>query len=524
MEHVDYLYRAFKNYKEELKSVRENKDFKSAVHSNKQEEDFLELIRHECVIEDDWIKEIEKGIEYIEKAINEDRQFIRNEGDVLLIERVRRISKDSIVDLGKHSEYISKIPEEDADSVIPEKLLMIQKESDYSIYENRVLHATLLYLKDFIELRLEKIKEAMNQYNGRCQIIKKVDLGSRSVDFSMNLNEVKKNDSFIASKNKESDNVKRIETCLNNVTILLRTPLMVEVSKTPVLKRPITKTNVLRMNINFRESLALFDYVCDYTKDGYRIKENVIRIDSLSEEMQDDFSELIMLGSFISYLHNTDCEKLLEERYVQEERKRKLKLQEELLEKVAKLRVKATESEKDLDDYLLTLDETLNSLTEEISNLKNDIEKINEQHEQEMVNLSIEFSEEKNRIFDEFAQEKAGILKDCDTKMADLNLVISEKNNLISSKEKELAETQELLELAKAEILALRIGKHDKEIRFADFASKERFDQLEHELDVLEKFFKKTWNLTKKNIRKEYLTIAKNKKGGIDNENERQDS
>lgn len=519
MEYVDYLYRAFKDYKNELKSVRENKDFKGVVNSNKQKDDFLELVRFECIIEDDWIKEIEKGIEYIEKAINEDRQFIRNEGDVLPIERVRRISKDSIVDLGKHSEYISKIPEDDAESVIPEKLLMIQKESDYSIYENRVLYATLLYLKDFVELRLEKIKEAMNQYNGNCQIIKDVDMGSRSIAFSMNLKEVRKNDSIVVAMNKESENIKRIESCLNNITILLRTPLMVEVSKTPVVKRPITKTNVLRMNINFRESLALFDYVCDYTKDGYNIKENKVRIEPLDENIENDFSELVMLGSFIAFLHNTGCTKQLEERYLQEERKRKLKLQEELLEKVAKLREKAANSEQGLNDYLLTLDETFNSLKEEMENLRNDIVKINEQHDQEIVELKNQFNEEKQGIFDEFSREKAEIIGNFESKVSELNQTISDKEAIISEKEKELAEKQELIDLANTEILALRISNKDKDISFTDFTSKERFDQLEKELNVLEKFFKKSWNETKKNIRKEHLTINKNKDGGSGDEN-----
>ena len=54
--------------------------------------------------------------------------------------------------------------------------------------------------------------------------------------------------------------------------MLLETPLMQEVSKVDMVRRPIVKTNVLKMNKNFKEALALFDFIVAYEEPGYLIK------------------------------------------------------------------------------------------------------------------------------------------------------------------------------------------------------------------------------------------------------------
>src|SRR5574344_1467889 len=128
MEQLDYFYRAFEAYKKELANNRENYLFKKGANSKKSPDDFLSIISIDCVIEEDWILAIEHGMPFIAKAIKEDRQFIRNEGETLPIEKIRKVSKDSVVDLAKHSNYITKLPSSPQENIIPEKLLMVKRE------------------------------------------------------------------------------------------------------------------------------------------------------------------------------------------------------------------------------------------------------------------------------------------------------------------------------------------------------------------------------------------------------------
>ena len=89
---------------------------------------------------------------------------IRSEGDVLPIEKVRKTTVSSIQDLAKHSNYITHEGMEDGPTdIMPDKLLVVTKENDFAVYENKVVYACLMYLKDFVSSRLTKIKNETNK-------------------------------------------------------------------------------------------------------------------------------------------------------------------------------------------------------------------------------------------------------------------------------------------------------------------------------------------------------------------------
>ena len=93
----DLFYLAYEHYKKEFEGNRDIHLFRKGVNSRKSPEDYMSMMTVECDIDEEWIVAIERGLHYIAKAIKEDRQFIRNEGEVLPIEKIRRVSKDSII-------------------------------------------------------------------------------------------------------------------------------------------------------------------------------------------------------------------------------------------------------------------------------------------------------------------------------------------------------------------------------------------------------------------------------------------
>ena len=138
MSQLDVLYRALVDYR---KSTRDDKDCivqRTAIVSSANENDVIEITRKSCKIETDWVETIERGIEFIEKAINEERQFIRSNGEVIPIEKVKRVSKDSVEHLARHSNLLTREPEEGQD-VIPDNLYTVERLSDYAVYDNRFL-------------------------------------------------------------------------------------------------------------------------------------------------------------------------------------------------------------------------------------------------------------------------------------------------------------------------------------------------------------------------------------------------
>ena len=86
MKQTDLYYRAFREYREITARERENQNQRRSIASSGTELDRLDTVKSICNIDEEWVKEIEKGLVFVEKAIREERQFIRNDGEVVPIE------------------------------------------------------------------------------------------------------------------------------------------------------------------------------------------------------------------------------------------------------------------------------------------------------------------------------------------------------------------------------------------------------------------------------------------------------
>lgn len=170
MDRNDIYYRAIRKYREITNSFDSCKNDRDELSLNNNDKDFFDTTKYLCHIEEDWILEIEKGLPFIEKAIVEERQFIRTDGEIVPIEKIKRISRSSVEHLAKHSEYITHTPKDG--NIIPDKLFMSEKLSDYAVYENRFLYLLLDYLEKFISLRLNDIEKINSLYKSHFSINK----------------------------------------------------------------------------------------------------------------------------------------------------------------------------------------------------------------------------------------------------------------------------------------------------------------------------------------------------------------
>ena len=560
MENLDLVYKAFTNFKKEIEKDKETISlFNHAIKQSKEANEDLNIIYSTVEIDEEWLKAIEKGIPYIEKAIKEDRQFIRNDGEVIPIEKAKKISKATIEDLSKHSNYITHESENEDIQVMPDKIFVINKESDYSIYENKVVYATLIYLKKFISMRLNKIKEMVNTFHYESKINKHIELGNRLIDVRFSLNENRINDINATNYNSSNEIIDRLEKALINVMGLLKFPLMVEVAKSDMISRPITKTNILRMNTNFRESLALFDYISEYNGDGYKITTINKSLKPFNDELSNSLSSTFLAYSFISYIYGTGISDKLRKRLEEKEIEEKKKRENELLARLKSLSFKANQNEMTLIEYFEAFEkgyriledknkELNNKLIEaeekRILDLKSQKEQfdnkiilINEKHEDEIASLKEQRDKEINELkvsynsqIEEINNENkenmkktiAGyenkILKqqeDFDFKFSKNSEELQGKiNNLSSELNDEKDKNASLINdnfLLKSRIIT-DIKAKDKNENFASYLSEEGFDELEKTKKVFDSFYNKAWKNAKKNIRKNTLKIIKKDK------------
>lgn len=370
MNQLDVIYRALTEYRKNTKDDRECVVQRKAISTSNAQDDMVEVIHNTCNIENDWIEAIEKGLEYIEKCLKEERQFIRSNGEVEPIEKVKRVSQDSVEHLAKHSDMLTRKPEEGED-VIPDSLYVVERLADFAVYENRFLYMLLCYLRDFISIRYERIVEVTNTYTGKLHMNKVVVESNRRLEYEVNLFEEKKNDNYLKEHNEAQETIERILLIYKSVVHFLNTPLMLEVSKSPMIKPPVTRTNVLRMNKNFRQALALYEYITAYDKDGYEIITNKKVLSPFVGGVADEIAETVELSSFLTYEHGLGISNYFKSSWQKEEERRKKEEQEKHDEELKDIRKQLKNGDISPEEYILMLEKRIKELKQNQEDIEN---------------------------------------------------------------------------------------------------------------------------------------------------------
>ena len=362
-------YRALLRYRELTQKNKACLSLREPLATNDTENDKLVITRSFCDVDEEWLIRIEQGLIPVSKAIAQDRQFIRSNGEVLPIERVKHISKESVEHLSRHSDMITR--RQTGDTLIPDKLYTVERLNDYAVYENRFLYALLTYLRDFIEFRYNEILEISNRYDAKIDIKKSFTIANQTVEYTLTMQDTRKNDPYLVANNESSHILRRIHNVRKSVANLLATPLMEAMAKAPLLKPPITKTNVLRMNTDFKGAVELYDFLLSYTEKGFSVRSGVKLFSPFPRVLADEMAEAGCLVASLGYRYGLDLTDEIRAAIAKEDSEERLKRATAAATRIAALRKKLSAQEITLEEYFLSLEEeirkTQNALTEALA-------------------------------------------------------------------------------------------------------------------------------------------------------------
>ena len=562
MSQLDILYRAFTDYRRHTAEERDCKRPRGQIARACTDADRLEVIRCECEIEDDWIEEIERGLVHIGKAIAEERQFIRSNGEVVDIEKVKSVSKESVEHLARHSNLFTK--QREGEDIIPDRLFTVERLTDYAVYENRFLYMLLCYLRDFIAYRYEKIADLTSTYSGKLILEKTLEADERKLSFAVHLDEERKGDAFLAEHCAAKDKIDRIADLLKTVTMYLSTPLMEIVAKAPMLKPPITETNVLRMNKNFRGAVQTYYFIASYEREGFTVRRRTVSLHPFEAAAADEFAEAAELYSFLTYAHGMKLESVLQKAYEAQLERERLAAEERESRQLAGLKRRLSETGQGAEEYILLLEQRLRALEEDSFQLTAARTRIGElgaeleRQKREMDSL-MAFAQEQKRLVEEsqavFSAQAERLNEEWkerlraaeETSREAMQAQKSHLEGLLREEEERHGRTEEELRSLAAEQVSrlneqLADAAHESECarremkRLADegerlereralnaaqlnalkrqyglftetddFTSREQFDELERQYKAFYAFFKEEWKKTKRKIRREVL-------------------
>ena len=555
MNQLDTYYRALLEYKKSINSNRECEALCRAISAAEAKDESITVVRNVCIIDEDWVNAIEAGLIHVEKALKEERQFILSQGEVVPIEKAKNVSIESVKHLARHSNLITR--EQDGDDIVPDSIYTVERLNDYTVYENRFLYMLLCYLRDFIVIRQDKIVELTHKYSGSAKLHKELAHGKRRLSYSVEIREENRDDPYLREHNSAKAMIDRISLLLKTVLSFLATPLMEEAAKAPMLKPPITKTNVLKMDKHFKGAVALYDYIMAYDKPGYDVEEKIDTVSPFGRDLSTEFSGIISALSFITYEYGLDMRtELLHEYEKQEECRRAEEIthrKEELLAVQRRLK----NDEISAEEYILSLEKQVRSLEEaylrmeRLSDLIDEVRSENKtlsgvnvtlrerekelqdeleeealRHYQETVDLKRELEEklssaeemhsnELNSIKRRYEEELKATKDGCVEKLTELNHTI---DTVETERDEIRAAYEEIREEKRLSEAMLKAMRAEKGMLDGNYSDKKSFDELEKEYAALTRFYNQQWSFAKKEIRRSLLSFKalRNLKGNED--------
>lgn len=313
--------------------------------------------------------------------------------------------KDSI--LGKTNE---KVIDMDWVIAIEETLPYIQKAIDeqesFAIYENRVLLTLIHKALMFVDDKYSKMKDVPNDSYNNITMNRHLELNQQKLDFSVNyVNENHENmaenlDVEDIESLSDFDRIRRIRQGLNEC---LATPLMKEIAKEPQVKPPLTQTNLLKENPNFKKAVELWSFLDTYKKQGFELVGEEYNGKMTDENKEDVYLAMEFQHFMMSITTNPALRKMLQEKY--EEENALAKEESDRPEKVKEIR----EREKqilDLNSEIKSLEITLDQKEQQILTLKGQISALQD----ELDNTKNELKETKLKLLE--AQKEIERLKE----------------------------------------------------------------------------------------------------------------
>lgn len=423
---VDFskYYRSYKYMQDMLKSDFTHNYIEEALKDGDEGKDSIFGKTNEKVIDMDWVIAIEETLPYIQKAIDEQRRFIKQAENVVRIKKAK-------------------------------KILTVEREEGFAIYENRVLLTLIHKALMFVDDKYSKMKDVPNDSYNNITMNRHLELNQQKLDFSVNyVNE--DHESLAEDLDVEDieslsdfDRIRRIRQGLNEC---LATPLMKEIAKEPQVKPPLTQTNLLKENPNFKKAVELWSFLDTYKKQGFELVGEEYNGKMTDENKEDVYLAMEFQHFMMSITTNPALRKMLQEKYeeenalAKEEADRPEKVKEMVLdaqteavrkEEIEKLTAEITELKQKIAEQKQKIEEQANIIkTQEgkIAALENE----RESHAKQVEQMNADFAE-KTRIAEEnFANRLSAKQKEFDDAQTAHNEYVTKLNTDNANKIAEL--------------------------------------------------------------------------------------
>jgi hypothetical protein len=220
-------------------------------------------------IDEEWVSRIEDCIPALDEVIRTPSRFIEETEKVLPIELSRNISRRSIQHLSQHTDYISKV--EDDNTIIPSKILNVFRDETNKTYENKFINTLINRLFLFVERRYETaLKEGKDEKNTSLDYTQNFTHGEAQgkIHFRIELAEDPRDGEEMKNYTYTTDLWHRVVR-LHHICRAYINSSFVKSMENQFIRPPVIRTNPILKNKNLRQCLELWEFIESYENIGY---------------------------------------------------------------------------------------------------------------------------------------------------------------------------------------------------------------------------------------------------------------
>ncbi len=250
------------------------------------------------IFDEKWIETLESYFPSIDKIMRNPKSGLMYEEDVVLIEKARKTTAQSVKHLSANTHLIRDIVDGD---VRPKKIQVTFSEIEYATYDNRMVATLVERLFYFVRSRYEVIKEHGDSFqNKTLHFNSKFPFNEQELTLNLKLN-IKEDPEDLERKKYNEKLLERVENLQNLISGFMRTPFMDMLKNAQRVKTPIIKTSVNMKNPDYNNCYMLWLFLDRYNTLAFEteIKEKDMKLDD--EYLKSIYDDVVISLSTILY-------------------------------------------------------------------------------------------------------------------------------------------------------------------------------------------------------------------------------
>lgn len=288
-----------REYKQTYRAVKKKIEKKEAMNSflshlkSSSKNEISQISRSEIKKYDmQWIEFLEKAVNAIGAIVENPKRNLKTVRNIVPIELAKKTNAESIIHLSQHSQYVKDI--DSRGNVIPSKILNIEAEDEFGIYENRFIKCLIDKLIVFCQKRYEFIKDHLETKDYDILTIKSnVTINGVLFEYDGKI-KISQPSNDDGNRDSNDELFKKITALVERVNFFKTTDFYLNVKDTKPVKSPILQTNIMLKNQHYKACYEVWKFLDKYDQLGIsiRIKEQQGKFDD--EYLDEIFTSVLM--------------------------------------------------------------------------------------------------------------------------------------------------------------------------------------------------------------------------------------